>query len=78
MTLETGQAAMVSSARVRPEMIESSDPLLGIDGTMNCVIAEAEPVGEIRIAGPGAGPQLAGQGVLSDLIRVASDLQRAT
>ena len=65
-------------ARVQPEIVEDGDPLLGIDGTMNCVIAEAEPVGEIRIAGPGAGPQLAGQGVLSDLIRVARELQRAT
>ena len=63
-------------ARVQPEIVEDGDPLLGIDGTMNCVIAEAEPVGEIRIAGPGAGPQLAGQGVLSDLIRVACELPR--
>ncbi len=63
-------------ARVSPEVIEQGDVLAAIDGTMNCVVAKAEPVGEIRIAGPGAGPQLAGQGVLSDLIRVGLDLAR--
>ncbi len=62
------------TARVRPEVVALNDPLAGIDGTMNCVIARAEPLGEIRIAGPGAGPELAGQGVLSDLIRVSLDL----
>ena len=77
MTLEQGEREGFV-ARVQPEIIESADPLFGIDGTMNCVIAEADPVGEIRIAGPGAGPQLAGQGVLSDLIRVAGERQRAT
>ena len=63
-------------ARVSPEVIEQGDALAAIDGTMNCVVAKAEPVGEIRIAGPGAGPRLAGQGVLSDLIRVGLDLAR--
>jgi len=29
-------------------------------------------VGQVTITGPGAGPQLAGQGVLSDIIAVAS------
>jgi homoserine dehydrogenase len=77
MTLEHGERGGFV-ARIQPEIIESADPLFGIHGTMNCVIAEADPVGEVRIAGPGAGPQLAGQGVLSDLIRVAGERQRAT
>jgi len=62
------------TARVTPEVIAPDDPLARIDGTMNCVVAQCEPLGEIRIAGPGAGPELAGQGVLSDLIRVGLDL----
>ena len=47
------------------------DPLVSIDGTTNAVVVEAEPVGRVTVTGPGAGPQLAGQGVLSDLIAVA-------
>jgi homoserine dehydrogenase len=34
------------------------------------VVCSASPVGEVMISGPGAGPQLAGQGVLSDVIAV--------
>jgi homoserine dehydrogenase len=37
----------------------------------------AHPVGQVTITGPGAGPQLAGQGVLSDIIAVASRRIRA-
>ncbi|MEJ7876876.1 MAG: homoserine dehydrogenase [Solirubrobacterales bacterium] len=64
-----------ATARVRPEIIAADDPLAAINGTMNCVVVNADPLGEVRIAGPGAGPALAGQGVLSDLIRVACDLR---
>jgi homoserine dehydrogenase len=35
------------------------------------VVCRASPVGEVTIIGPGAGPQLAGQGVFSDLIAIA-------
>jgi homoserine dehydrogenase len=45
---------------------------LGFDGTANAVVFEASPVGQVTIIGPGAGPELAGQGVLSDVIAVAS------
>ena len=34
------------------------------------MICRAEPLGEITVIGPGAGIELAGQGVLSDLIDV--------
>ena len=42
-----------------------------IEGTANAVVCRASPLGEVIIVGPGAGPELAGQGVLSDLIAVA-------
>jgi homoserine dehydrogenase len=58
-------------ARVRPEALGPGDPLTRIDGTTNAVVCRASPVGEVMIAGPGAGPELAGQGVFSDLIAVA-------
>jgi homoserine dehydrogenase len=58
-------------ARVEPMALAVGDPLASIDGTTNAIICRASPLGEVMIAGPGAGPELAGQGVFSDLIAVA-------
>ena len=63
-------------ARVRPEVLGPEDPLTRIDGTTNAVVCRASPMGEVTIAGPGAGPELAGQGVFSDLIAVGRALPR--
>jgi homoserine dehydrogenase len=57
---------------VQPEFVRHDDPLAGVDGTANAVEFEASPVGQVTIIGPGAGPELAGQRVLSDVIAVAS------
>ena len=59
------------TASVRPEVVAGDDLLASIDGVANAVVCRASPIGEVAIIGPGAGPQLAGQGVLSDLIAVA-------
>ena len=59
------------TARVQPELVRHDDPLVNVDGTTNAVVFEADPVGQVTITGPGAGPELAGQGVLSDIIAVA-------
>ena len=59
------------SALVERELVPSDDPLANIEGTTNAVVCRASPVGEVTIVGPGAGLELAGQGVLSDLIAVA-------
>jgi homoserine dehydrogenase len=59
------------TARVEPEIVGRDDLLAGIDGTTNALVFEASPVGQVAIVGPGAGPQLAGQGAFSDLIAVA-------
>lgn len=58
-------------ARVEPVALAADDPLSGIDGTDNAVVCRADPLGEITVIGPGAGIELAGQGVLSDLVNVA-------
>ena len=57
--------------------LEPGDPLHGIEGSDNAVLVDAEPIGEILIRGPGAGPKLAGQGVLSDVIALARPSQPA-
>jgi homoserine dehydrogenase len=59
------------NARVEPMLLLDTDPLASISGTTNAIVCRAEPVGEVTVIGPGAGPELAGQGVLSDLIAVA-------
>jgi homoserine dehydrogenase len=58
-------------ARVEPMLLLDTDPLAAISGTTNAIICRADPVGDVTIIGPGAGLELAGQGVLSDLIAVA-------
>ena len=59
------------AARVQPELVPGTDPLAHIEGTSNAIVCRANPIGEMTIIGPGAGLQLAGQGVFSDLIAVA-------
>jgi len=59
------------TATVQPELVGRADPVASIDGTANGVVCRVRPIGEVTIVGPGAGPHLAGQGVLSDLITIA-------
>jgi homoserine dehydrogenase len=59
------------TARVEPEHVRLDDPLANIEGTTNAVVCRASPLGTVTVVGPGAGKELAGQGVLSDLIAVA-------
>ena len=59
------------TARVEPELVGREDLLASIDGTTNALVFQASPIGQVAVIGPGAGPQLAGQGTFSDLIAVA-------
>ena len=73
VTLELSEAGGAASltARVEPALLPNDDRLAGVSGVVNAVVCRAEPVGEVMVTGPGAGPELAGQGVFSDLIAVA-------
>jgi homoserine dehydrogenase len=75
VTLEfsDGDTTRNLTARVEPVLLSREDPLARVTGATNAVSCRTEPVGEVTIIGPGAGPELAGQGVLSDLIAVARD-----
>jgi homoserine dehydrogenase len=64
------------NARVEPELLRGDDRLAGVEGTANAVVCRASPIGEVTIIGPGAGPELAGQGVLSDLLAIARSTTR--
>jgi homoserine dehydrogenase len=67
---EAGGAANLTT-RVEPALLPNEDPLAGLSGVANAVVCRADPVGDVIVSGPGAGPELAGQGVFSDLIAVA-------
>lgn len=62
------------TARVEPAHLSRADPLAAVAGVTNAVVCRLEPVGEVVVSGPGAGPELAGQGAFSDLIAVARTL----
>ena len=46
----------------------SADPLARVDGVLNALTLETDPVGQVTIVGPGAGRELAGQGLFADLV----------
>ena len=73
VTLESSASGGTRSltARVEPAVLPDADPLSAVAGVLNAVVCRVEPVGEVVVSGPGAGPELAGQGVFSDLIAVA-------
>ncbi len=58
-------------ARVSPTMIPKSSALASVDGVLNCVAVEADFVGQILLAGPGAGSRPTASSVASDIIDVA-------
>ena len=60
------------TARVEPELVPGDDPLANIEGTTNAIVCRADPIGEVTIIGPGAGPQLA-QPLGLELVDVADD-----
>lgn len=64
-------------ASVKPVGLPAEDPLAAISGIENAVLVHAEEIGEIGFRGPGAGPEIAGKGVLDDL-RAALGREGAT
>jgi homoserine dehydrogenase len=80
VTLECSESGGTTRliARVEPARLSRADPLAAVSGPLNAVECRVEPVGEVVVSGPGAGPKLAGQGVFSDLIAVARMRRRPT
>ena len=55
---------------VQPELLPPHDPLLQAAGVENMILIEADPVGAVRFAGPGAGGEATASAVLADLIAI--------
>lgn len=64
--------------RVHPAMIPASSALAQVDGVTNAVAVDADLLGSILLAGPGAGGNATASAVLSDIIDIASGTRIAT
>ena len=62
------------SASVLPTAVPSDSPFGWTDGVTNRIEIDAEPLGTVRIAGPGAGGAATSSAVLGDLIAIARGL----
>jgi len=56
---------------VEPLALPLTDPLSRVDGVMNALVIETDPVREVTIIGRGAEPEQAGQDMFADLVAVA-------
>lgn len=56
--------------RVAPVLVSSSHPLACVNGALNAVVVEGEPVGRLTFTGPGAGAGPTAAAVMGDLARL--------
>ena len=56
--------------RVHPCLIKKDNYIANIDGVMNAIILEGDPVGETVLQGEGAGPGATSSALLSDLLSI--------
>ncbi len=59
-------------ARVEPVPLPEHDPLARVDGVMNAITFQTDTLSAVTIIGPGAGLLQTGQGMLADLITIAT------
>mgnify|MGYP001167355693 CR=1 FL=1 len=56
--------------RVAPVLVKSDHPLASVNGALNAVVVEGEPVGRLTFTGPGAGSGPTAAAVMGDLARL--------
>jgi homoserine dehydrogenase len=56
--------------RVAPVLVQKEHPLAQINGPLNAVVVESEPVGRLTFTGPGAGAGPTAAAVMGDLARL--------
>ncbi len=57
--------------QVRPVLVAERHPLAGVDGALNAVVIEGEPVGRLFFEGAGAGAGPTASAVVADLVAIA-------
>ncbi|MGD8331133.1 MAG: homoserine dehydrogenase [Acidobacteriota bacterium] len=58
-------------AGVEPELVDRTDPLGSLTGPGNLLVFETDALGDVVIAGPGAGRRATGHAVIADLVALA-------
>lgn len=75
LVVEARRAQDEVEAKVGPERLPLSDPLAQVGGVLNALSLELDPLGAVTIVGPGAGPEVTGHAVLSDLLAIHRGLR---
>jgi homoserine dehydrogenase len=61
-------------ARVHPVFIPEDSLLAKVDGVYNAILVEGDLVGQVIFYGQGAGPRATSSAVVSDIIKIAKDI----
>jgi homoserine dehydrogenase len=61
-------------ARVAPEWLEPADPLYNVGGVDNALCVSGDLVGQVLLAGPGAGSLPTASAVIEDVVKLACAL----
>jgi homoserine dehydrogenase len=61
-------------ARVHPVFIPEDSLLAKVDGVYNAILVEGDLVGQVIFYGEGAGPRATSSAVVSDIIKIAQDI----
>jgi homoserine dehydrogenase len=61
-------------ARVHPVFIQEDSLLAKVDGVYNAILVEGDLVGQVIFYGQGAGPKATSSAVVSDIIKIAQDI----
>lgn len=65
----------VIEASVQPTLVRHNEPIAKVDGVLNALQVEADLVGRVLFAGPGAGAAPTASAVLADVIDVARSVE---
>ncbi|MEZ5937086.1 MAG: homoserine dehydrogenase [Hyphomonadaceae bacterium] len=65
-----GRSAAGVQCRVGPVLVRMDHPLAQVDGPLNAVVVEGEPVGRLTFTGPGAGAGPTAAAVMGDIARL--------
>ena len=71
------QADGTLAVSVAPALLDNSHPLCGIQGATNAVVLNTDLLGDVMVAGPGAGRIETGFALLSDIIAIAAQTKEA-
>ncbi len=60
--------------RVHPMLVPEEHPISGIDGVLNAIVIEGEPVSRVMFSGPGAGKFPTASSVVGDILSLAHEI----